>query len=106
MTRVIEDGAFYRKEKGGALTYTIVVTNAGPSDVTGASVTDLLTAASLHASICLKRSLFLEFNVSASPVLRDIIHNPIVLDKDGTLTVPEGPGLGIDEDAINCYRIA
>jgi L-alanine-DL-glutamate epimerase-like enolase superfamily enzyme len=69
-------------------------------------LTDLLTAASLHASICLKRSLFLEFNVSASPVLRDIIHNPIVLDKDGTLTVPEGPGLGIDEDAINCYRIA
>ena len=70
-------------------------------------LTDLLTAASLHANACLKRSLFLEYNVSASPMLRDIIRNPISLEKDGTLAVPEGPGLGveIDEEAVNRYRI-
>jgi len=70
-------------------------------------LTDLLTAASLHANACLRRSLFLEYNVSSSSMLRDIIQNPIILEKDGTLAVPEGPGLGIEinEDAVNHYRV-
>ena len=33
-------------------------------------LTDLLTATSLHVNACLARSLFLEYNVSASPMLR------------------------------------
>lgn len=70
-------------------------------------LTDLLTSASLHANAVLPRSLFLEYNVSSSPMLRDIILNPVVLKKDGTMDVPQGPGLGIeiDEKAVEYYRI-
>jgi len=71
-------------------------------------LTDLLTSASLHVNACLKRSLFLEYNVSASPMLRDIIQTPIALEEDGTLAVPEGPGLGVEinEDAVKHYRVS
>jgi len=70
-------------------------------------LTDLLTAASLHANAVLPRSLFLEYNVSSGPMLRDIITNPISLNPDGTMDVPEAPGLGIeiDEDAVKHYRV-
>lgn len=70
-------------------------------------LTDLLTSASLHANAVLPRSLFLEYNVSSSPMLRDIILNPVTLKKDGTMDVPQGPGLGIeiDEKAVEYYRV-
>jgi L-rhamnonate dehydratase len=71
-------------------------------------LTDLLTAASLHANAALPRSLFLEYNVSASPMLRDIIANPVGMDADGMIPVPQGPGLGVEvnEEAVRRYRIA
>ena len=71
-------------------------------------LTDLLTAASLHANAALPRSLFLEYNVSMGPMLRDIIENPVKMDGDGMIPIPEGPGLGIEvnEKAIEKYRIA
>ena len=71
-------------------------------------LTDLLTAASLHANAALPRSLFLEYNVSASPMLREIIADPIEMDADGFITVPQGAGLGVevDEEAVGRYRIA
>ncbi|MCL2527150.1 MAG: mandelate racemase/muconate lactonizing enzyme family protein [Defluviitaleaceae bacterium] len=70
-------------------------------------LTDLLTAASLHANAALQRSLFLEYNVSMSPMLRDIIKNPVQMDGEGMIPVPDSPGLGIevDEDAIKKYSI-
>lgn len=70
-------------------------------------LTDLLTAASLHANATLQRSLFLEYNVSNSAMLRDIIANPIHLRSDGTMAVPQQPGLGIEinEDAVRHYRV-
>jgi len=70
-------------------------------------LTDLLSAASLHLNACLPRSLFLEYNVSASPMLREIIRNPIELREDGTIPVPQEPGLGveIEEQAVTKYRI-
>lgn len=70
-------------------------------------LTDLLTSASLHANAVLPRSLFLEYNVSSSPMLRDIILNPVTLKNDGTMDVPQGPGLGIeiDEKAVEYYRV-
>ena len=95
---------------GGLTEYRRIVyeaERAGVDICPHAWLTDLLSAASLHANACLKRSLFLEFNVSENPMLRDIIRNPIKLDNDGTLRVPEGPGLGIeiDEESVNRYRI-
>jgi len=71
-------------------------------------LTDLLTAASLHVNACLPRCLFLEYNVSSSPMLRDIIQNPITMDANGMMSVPDGPGLGIEIDAkaVEKYRVA
>ena len=61
-------------------------------------LTDLLTAASLHLNAVLPRSLFLEYNVSDNPMLREIIRNPVQLDSEGFISVPQGAGLGIDID--------
>jgi L-rhamnonate dehydratase len=80
---------------------------AGADVCPHAWLTDLLSAASLHANACLPRSLFVEYNVSSSPMLREIIRNPLEMDADGMIPVPQGPGLGIDmdEEAINRFRI-
>jgi L-alanine-DL-glutamate epimerase-like enolase superfamily enzyme len=69
-------------------------------------LTDLLTAASLHMNAYLKRSLFLEFNVSAGPVVRELCRDPLQLE-DGCIRVPQGPGLGVEvnEETIARYRV-
>ena len=50
---------------------------------------------------------FLEYNVSSNPMLREVIQNPVQLDKDGMMDVPQGPGLGIEvnESAVQKFRI-
>jgi len=55
----------------------------------------------------MKTSLFLEFNVSSGPLLRELCANPISL-KNGFIDVPQGPGLGveIEERTIQRYRVA
>ena len=70
-------------------------------------LTDLNTAAALHVNAALPRSLFLEYNVSSSPMLRDIIENPVQMDSNGMIAVPTEPGLGIsiNEKAVEKYRI-
>lgn len=67
-------------------------------------LTDLLTAASLHLNAVLPKSLFLEYNVSENPMLREIIRNPVQLDADGYIQVPQGAGLGIDIDEAAVKR--
>ncbi len=68
---------------------------------------DLLTAASLHLNAFMRRSVFQEFNVTVGPLSRDLCKNPIHLD-GGMLSVPQGPGLGVevDESVIEKYRVA
>lgn len=70
-------------------------------------LTDLLTAASLHVNAVIPRSLFLEYNVSDNPMLREIIRNPIQMDHEGYMPLPQGPGIGIeiDEDAVKRFSI-
>lgn len=70
-------------------------------------LTDLLSAASLHLNAVLERSLFLEYNVSNNPMLREIIRNPVTMDAEGFIAVPQIPGLGIelDEQAVAKYRV-
>ena len=70
-------------------------------------LTDLLSSASLHLNAVLERSLFLEYNVCNNPMLREIIRNPISIDKDGVMPVPQGAGLGIevDEKAVERFRV-
>lgn len=70
-------------------------------------LTDLLTAASLHVNAVIPRSLFLEYNVSDNPMLREIIENPIQMDDEGYMALPQGSGLGIeiDENAIKRFSV-
>jgi L-rhamnonate dehydratase len=68
---------------------------------------DLLTAASLHLNAFMRRSVFQEFNVTVGPLSRELCKNPIHLD-GGMLSVPQGPGLGVevDESVIEKHRVA
>jgi L-rhamnonate dehydratase len=70
-------------------------------------LSDLLTAASLHLNAYLKRSLFLEFNVSRSPMLRELCREPLRLE-EGHIRVPQGPGLGVavDEEVVARHRVS
>ncbi|MCC2599903.1 mandelate racemase/muconate lactonizing enzyme family protein [Sphingobacterium sp. FBM7-1] len=70
-------------------------------------LTDLNTAAALHVNAVLPRSLFLEYNVSDNPMLREVIGNPVQLEGDGYITVSDGPGLGIEvnEDAVRKFCV-
>ena len=68
---------------------------------------DLLTAASLHLNAFMRRAVFIEFNTSQGPLSRELVREPLRMT-DGWLSVPEGPGLGVEvnEEAIRKYRIA
>jgi L-rhamnonate dehydratase len=67
---------------------------------------DLLTAASLHLNAFMRRAVFQEFNVTSGPLSRDLCLSSIVLE-NGSLQVPQGPGLGVEvnEATIEKYRV-
>ena len=81
--------------------------HAGVDVCPHAWLTDLLTAASLHLNAVLPRSLFLEYNVSDNPMLREVIQNPVQMDAEGYIPVPQGAGLGIEinEEALKLFCI-
>jgi L-alanine-DL-glutamate epimerase-like enolase superfamily enzyme len=81
--------------------------HAGVDVCPHAWLTDLLAAASLHFNAVLPRALFLEYNVCENPMLREIIRNPVRMDADGFMAVPQGPGLGIevDEKAVQRFCV-
>jgi len=70
-------------------------------------LTDLLSAASLHVNAWLPRSLFVEYNVASSPMLRELVSNPLEMDADGMIAVPREPGVGVEvnESVVQRYRI-
>jgi len=80
--------------------------HAGVDVCPHAWLTDLLSAASLHFNAVLPRALFLEYNVCENPMLREIIRNPVQMDADGFIPVPQGPGLGVevDEKAVRRFQ--
>ena len=67
---------------------------------------DLLTAASLHLNAFQRRAVFVEFNTSQGPLSRAMVKEPLRL-VDGYVSVPCGPGLGVevDEATLEKYRI-
>jgi L-rhamnonate dehydratase len=69
-------------------------------------LTDLLKATSLHLNAYLMNSLYLEYNVSTASLLNSLCKNPIHMT-DGCLTVPDGPGLGVevDEQVVKRFRV-
>lgn len=70
-------------------------------------LTHLLTGYSLQLIATLPRALFVEFNVSQSGLTRGIAPAGLALDADGTVTIPDAPGIGVevDPDFITSHRI-
>lgn len=69
-------------------------------------LTDLLKAAALHLNAYLMDSLYLEYNVSSASLLNNLCCEKIGM-QDGTIQVPDGPGLGVtvDEAVVERFRV-
>jgi L-rhamnonate dehydratase len=69
-------------------------------------LTDLLKAASLHLNAYLMNALYLEYNVSSASLLNQLCQTPLTM-VDGYLSVPKGPGLGVEvnEELVAHYRV-
>lgn len=67
----------------------------------------LLTACTLQAAAWLHDEPLIEFNVSSSPLVGGLVGHALEL-ADGHVTVPTGPGLGvqIDTDLLEAHRVA
>ena len=63
--------------------------------------------ANLHLLASVPDALYFEMDQNPNPLRTEIVSNWPVIDSDGFVSVPEGPGLGmdIDEDAINRLRV-
>ncbi|MFV1965313.1 MAG: mandelate racemase/muconate lactonizing enzyme family protein [Pirellulaceae bacterium] len=61
-------------------------------------------AADLHLAAALPVASYVEF-LTPAPYIEQILTQPFVLDENGLLTIPEGPGLGIelDQDALDRF---
>jgi L-alanine-DL-glutamate epimerase-like enolase superfamily enzyme len=70
-------------------------------------LTDLSTAYSLHLIGTLARPLFVEFNVSQSELTRGICGGALSLNADGTVSIPQGIGLGVgvDKGFVAAHRV-
>lgn len=70
-------------------------------------LTDLLHATSLHLIATLPRAKYLEFNVAQSPLTRGVCGGALKLNPDGTVTVPDAPGLGVpvDEEFVHAHKV-
>jgi L-alanine-DL-glutamate epimerase-like enolase superfamily enzyme len=68
--------------------------------------TDILVAATLQVISTLRACPYLEYNVTDNPLRRDLLVHPI-RPVDGIVTVPTGPGLGIElnEDTVARYTV-
>ncbi len=71
-------------------------------------LTHLLTGFSLQLIATLPRARFVEFNVSQSPLTRGIARASFALAADGTVAIPDTPGIGVevDEDFIARHRVS
>src|SRR5208337_98143 len=70
-------------------------------------LTHLLTGYSLQLIATLPRARFVEFNVSQSALTRGIAQASFQLSDDGTVPIPDTPGIGVevDLDFINAHRV-
>ncbi len=70
-------------------------------------LTHLLTGYSLQLIATLPRARFVEFNVSQSPLTKGIARASFDLAPDGTVGIPDTPGIGVevDIDFVNAHRV-
>ncbi|WP_308639568.1 mandelate racemase/muconate lactonizing enzyme family protein [Paenibacillus silvisoli] len=97
--------------RAGGLTETrklvTLVEQAGKLLIPHAWTSDVLTAASLHLNSYQNNPVFQEFCTNDTPLSRELVLNPLKLEADGTLKVPNRPGLGIDlnHEVIQKYTV-
>src|SRR5438067_1198988 len=67
----------------------------------------VLLVASLHFAAAIPNGLLLEWDQNPNGLRDDLLKEPLRLEPDGTVMLPERPGLGIELDraAIDRYRI-
>jgi L-alanine-DL-glutamate epimerase-like enolase superfamily enzyme len=80
---------------------------AGVDLVPHSWLTHLLTGFSLQLIATLPRARFVEFNVSQSALTRGIARANFDLADDGTVPIPDTPGIGVevDPDFIRAHRV-
>jgi L-alanine-DL-glutamate epimerase-like enolase superfamily enzyme len=66
----------------------------------------VLLVASLHFAAAIPNGLNLEWDQNPNAIREELLKDPLRLEKDGTVKVPERPGLGIELDraAVDKYR--
>ena len=84
-----------------------MVEQAGKLLIPHAWTSDLLTAASLHLNSYQANPVFQEFCTNDTPLSRELALNPLKLEADGFLQVPDASGLGVqlNEEVIRKYTI-
>jgi len=67
----------------------------------------IIKAASLHVNAVLPDALYQEYCVAETPINQLLTRERLPIDADGFLTVPTGPGLGVelDTDVLEQYRV-
>jgi L-alanine-DL-glutamate epimerase-like enolase superfamily enzyme len=67
----------------------------------------VLLVASLHFAAAMPNALSLEWDQNPNAVREDLLKEPLRLEPDGTVKLPERPGLGIELDraAVERYRV-
>jgi L-alanine-DL-glutamate epimerase-like enolase superfamily enzyme len=80
---------------------------AGKLLIPHAWTSDILTAASLHLNAYQSNPVFQEFCTNDTPLSRELVEQPIQLERDGTLQVPAQPGLGVslNREAVKKYTV-
>ena len=70
-------------------------------------LTHLLTGYSLQLIATLPRARYVEFNVSQSRLTGGIAQASFELAEDGTVAIPDTPGIGVsvDTDFIAAHRV-
>jgi L-alanine-DL-glutamate epimerase-like enolase superfamily enzyme len=63
--------------------------------------------ASLHFIASIPNGLVLEFDQNPNALRDELLNEPVCIDGDGMIRLPERPGLGIelDRNAIERYRV-
>src|SRR5216684_866829 len=67
----------------------------------------VLLVASLHFAAAIPNGLLLEWDQNPNAIRDELLKDPLRLESDGTIKLPERPGLGIELDraAVERYRI-
>ena len=70
--------------------------------------TDITIAANLHFLATQQETGLIEYSTSPSRLRRDLVRGLPPIGKDGTITVPTGPGLGVtlNADAVREFAVS